>query len=508
MTTVKIIQGHVLAALKTLPDESVHVCCSSPPYWGLRSYGTDPQIWGGSPGCQHVWGAEQPKPGSEYREGLSTSIFQGREDKGAIREAFAKPRRSRHVADVKNPDSKQATSAGTMYEATGGQFCQRCGALKCELGSEPSIDWYIRNLVEVFREVRRVMRDDAVCWLNIGDTMATGGNGLKPGDLCMIPHRLAMGLQADGWYVRMDAIWAKDAPMPESVNGWRWEQHRVKVAKQKRDSTTKIGGSNARECRPSFPCANNGIKHETAKWIDCPGCPKCLPHGDLVLRRGSWRPTKAHEYIFQLTKSERYYGDAVAVREPAVSTEEGFRNPRSVFRFPPEPSGREHYAAYPSTLPEMAIKSSSSAQGVCSVCGAPQVRIVKKESVHRNELLPSDPAYRPNRYTDTKYARELRDTCESGMYSTTKTLGWCPSCSCVCCDDRDLGGTGCTNSYPETVPAVVLDPFSGSGTTGVVAAKLGRNYIGIELNPTYVKMSVKRIRAECGLLAEIEVEEA
>ena len=638
----------------------------------MRAYGTEPQVWGGNdPDCEHVWGAEQPKPGNEYREGLSTSKYAGRDDKTDIREAIS--------------------------TATGGSYCQGCGAWRGELGSEPTIGLYIDHLVEIFREVKRVMRSDGCLFINMGDSFssstsspakailrddlterdycevalairkhmpelwascwkakgkgvmpevlpeeiqsgplgagkgtperilpqeskevhgedkeemgtsegtgdrengrevcvlrgeqphlslsrshqgqreerlsegrgAAGGletgyrrrvaegeiptsvlelqrgirfirflsalklnfsdipqplkvffhadtHDLKPKDLCMIPARLALALQADGWYLRSDCIWGKVNPMPEPVAGWRWERHRIKVQNQKRDANTKIGG-NARECRPSPPHPDNGIKMENAKYVDCPGCEKCTPNGGLVLRRGSWRPTKAHEYIFQLTKSERYYGDGEGVKEagtiaagtrgakgsenrsstkginsrpPEYKVYDGTRNLRSVFSLPSEPSRLAHYATFPRRIPEIAIKSSTSERGVCPMCGAPWARVVTKGKAEDH----------PARLNRTAAAKQFDAGANAygeggglGKTYATATLGWRPTCGC------DAG---------EAVPATVLDPFSGTGTTGVVAVMLGRDYVGIELKPQYAAMSRERIRGSCGLLAEIVV---
>ena len=245
MPTVRILQGHVLDTLRQLPNQSVHCCITSPPYWGLRSYQTEPQIWNGTDGCEHVWGPEQPKPGSEYREGLSTSIFAGREDKGEIRKRLVGNAPSEKSTLVGGGKHRPGTKYAQNEEyATGGQFCQRCGAWRGESGSEPTPELYVEHLVLVFREVWRVVRSDGVIFVNMGDTYASGKgtcynpgggpgsivqdkkdagayqldrgsvvtlrkSGLKPKDLCGMPWRLAFALQADGWWLRSDVIWHK-----------------------------------------------------------------------------------------------------------------------------------------------------------------------------------------------------------------------------------------------------------------------------------------------------------
>jgi DNA modification methylase len=243
-----ILQGHVLDVIRQIPDESVHCVVTSPPYWGLRNYGTEPQVWPGEqPPCEvHDWGA-------------------------------ALPRRSRKSTDVVDGESKQATNVGAIHDLPTSEFCRRCNAWRGELGLEPTPELYVKHIVEIFREVRRVLRKDGTLWLNLGDSYAgsnCGSNdyrpegaslsksgskyrgqkpglptGLKPKDLVGIPWMVAFALRADGWWLRCDIIWHKPNPMPESVTD---------------------------------------------------------------------RPTKSHEYIFLLTKSDKYFYDAEAIYEPAA----------------------------------------------------------------------------------------------------------------------------------------------------------------------------------------------
>ena len=233
--TVHIGDNRVV--LDTLPDASVHCVVTSPPYWGLRDYGT--ATWdGGSEDCDHL------RPVQRRNERPKGAFHGGTDDGDYAREP--------------------------QYKDT----CRSCGAVRVDsqLGLEATPEEYVASMVDVFRKVRRVLRDDGTVWLNLGDTfMSSGGeraygssdngtgrgpgtrrhdvprSGLKPKDLVGIPWRVAFALQADGWYLRSDIIWAKPNPMPESVTD---------------------------------------------------------------------RPTKSHEYLFLLTKSARYYFDQEAVREP------------------------------------------------------------------------------------------------------------------------------------------------------------------------------------------------
>ncbi len=403
---------------------------------------------------------------------------------------------------------------------------QRNYGVDGQLGLEKTPEEHIEKLVLGFRELRRVLRDDGVLFLNYGDKYGGGNNkskgkdkkmiqkfsargsgnfhsaDLRSGDLIGLAWRLALALQADGWYLRSDIIWAKalsfcakysGSTMPESVNGWRWERHKVKVEKSDRAKDGGIDGS--------------------AQWKPCPGCAKCAPDS-LILRKGSWRPTRAHEYLFQLTKTSSYYCDMEAVREahaePWRSTgkieshgpkgvqaikegvNDGFglagnvpreynpsgRNLRDVFCINPQAYPDSHYATFPEKLVEPCIKVGTSEKGCCPKCGAQWARIVDKpESISRTDTYKGKHEKVDSQFSHhriqmfTKAGREAGLPHDNPTLPTT-TLGWLPTCKC---------------GIKETVPAVVLDPFCGTATVCAVAAKLGRNYIGIELNPDYVK---------------------
>ncbi|MFN0157492.1 MAG: DNA-methyltransferase [Bacteroidota bacterium] len=336
-----ILQGNALDTLRTRPDRSIQCVVTSPPYWGLRDYGTTLVIWPGTqPLCsgKHNW---------------------------------------------KN------------------NFCTWCNAWLGSLGLEPYPEMYVMHLVEIFREVRRVLRPDGTLWLNLADTYSGSGQswgqkrenvsamqqgnkgtllgltkppvnyrvpGLKKKDLVGIPWAVAFALRNDGWYLRSDIIWHKTNTMPESVTD---------------------------------------------------------------------RPTKSHEYIFLLTRAEDYYYDIDAIREPhkpvsLARTTRPWKGNRDAGRITPSfggidskrmchPLGRnkrtvwmiatagfkgKHYAAYPEEIPEICIKAGS---------------------------RPGD---------------------------------------------------------------VVMDPFAGAGTTGVVAVKLSRTPLLIELSAKYIRTIIKpRLKA-------------
>jgi DNA modification methylase len=341
----EILCGGALKVLGTLAEGMAQTCVTSPPYWGLRDYGT--ATWaGGDAACDHVAG--------EIRRGLGLAAL-GEQYRGG--------------------GHKQAKVSKLQYVGT----CGKCGArrLDQQLGLERTPQEYIANIVEIFREVRRVLKDDGTLWLVLGDCYATGGGkvgncpgggaqgdrwkgfrgnhlvdskrnpesiplgpmtqpnrmplpGFKPKDLVGIPWRVALALQADGWWLRSDIIWSKPNPMPESV----------------RD-----------------------------------------------------RPTKAHEYVFLMAKQERYYYDADAIKEPGVADSlarygrgrstthkwanggpgnqtiaksfahmekagSGMRNKRTVWTIATCPTPEAHFATYPIELAELCILAGCPAGGV------------------------------------------------------------------------------------------------------------------------------------------------
>lgn len=414
----------------------------------------------------------------------------------------------------------------------------RCYGVDGQLGLEDTPEEYVARMVEVFREVRRVMRPDATCWLNLGDSFAgaRGGtqgetgqrarrtqppgrersetreaSGLKPGDLVGIPWRVAFALQADGWWLRQDNVWHKPNPMPESLNGWRWEKCRVKVgARAGNKQTTNVGSHTAQ---------SGGV--ETAEWSPCPGCDKCAPNDGLVLRKGSWRTTSAHEYVFQLAKAPQYFCDAEAVREPVSQTDgakawrrifdpakdrkqialgrtpgkrnkqDGAgRNPRSVWSITTRPYSGAHFATFPPELPERCIRAATP-EKVCGDCGAPWAPVVEISggTTGRSWHEGDDRLARGQRSGTRENRRLAADGFETDYQR--KVLAHRPTC--------DHGA--------EPARAVVLDPFGGAGTTKLQAEAMGRRAVSLDLSLAYSRMAALRTdhRAERPLrMAAIE----
>lgn len=369
----------------------------------------------------------------------------------------------------------------------GGESSPDCMSPRLKPGFPLCGKCFCCHLVEVFRHVRRVLRDDGTVWLNLGDSYSggktgrddndaatrakmdahghgggvklqrTGNNGRRrypspsfpSGNLIGVPWRVALALQADGWVLRQDIIKWNPCPMPESVKN---------------------------------------------------------------------RCTKAHEYVFLITKSMKYFYDHDAIREKtgsemtpeeyqtllASNGEEGNsdwyqretngvkdgsksgnpiggkshphgRNKRSVWRISPRGYRGAHYATFPDELPEICIKAGTSEKGCCTRCGAPWKRVTEEEKLIRE---------RPRDYVKRNGQKGTGNSCSNSVAGVhSKTVGWRPTCDCP------------GNDSP--VPCVVLDPFLGSGTSVVVAVSLGRRGVGIDLSEKYLtENAIPRIEGE------------
>lgn len=430
----------VMDGLRSLPDNVVQCVVTSPPYYGLRDYGT--ATWeGGDKNCTH--------------------------------------RRESKKSDKTITGHKNFDEMLGVGDAIQKDICAYCGAKRIDnqIGLEKTPEEYVQKMVEVFREVRRVLRDDGTVWLNLGDSYCgyKGDNycknpetsklqfnnhipvannigtpqtsGLKSKDLVGIPWRVAFALQADGWYLRSDIIWNKPNPMPESVTD---------------------------------------------------------------------RPTKSHEYIFLLTKSPKYYYDSEAIKEKGTipaGTKGGYtgkeaslqglkysntsgweytgtRNKRSVWNIATKPNFEAHFATFPPELPEICIKAGTSQKGCCPKCGCPWERIVErtnpsKQSFIKDHITQSGAVGSiRTRQSISSLHRNISCDGKKGVYSNAKTIGWQPTCLCGLQEPEQQA--------LEPIPCIVLDPFVGSGTVIQVARSLGRIGLGFDLNPNYEKIIIKK----------------
>lgn len=358
---VKLMLGDVNEMLQRLPDESVQMAVTSPPYWGMRTYGFDGQI-----------------------------------------------------------------------------------------GHEPTVRIYVERLVGVFKELRRVLRNDGTFWLNIGDSFSTtdgaygrsdpksqksnaykcgqyyrtgkikATSGLPPKNLVGVPWQLAFALQADGWILRQDIIWNKTSALPEPVSDRpsSIHEHMFLLAKSQhyyydKKSTGELGRFAS--------VLNNGTKYQNSVWT--------FPSGSSGMNfcKGCFRIYHSEEYK-RLGNSG---GKKVAVHGTATQ-----RHGMGEAKTCSTCGGTEweaHAAPFPQRLVAPCIMSGTSDKGACIKCG-------------------------------TCWIREGK--------------GWKKNCGCRINDVR---------------PCLVLDPFNGSGTSGVVALRLGRSYLGIDLSPAYTGAAYERL---------------
>jgi len=440
--SVTILVGDVFARLAEIPDDSVDCVFTSPPYWGLRDYGT--ATWeGGDPACDH----------------RSPTMREGRDEQRA---ALA--------------GSKATNSAQLLLAHRAG--CGKCGAVKvdAQIGLEPTLGQHLEVMVAVFEEIRRVLKPTGTCWINYGDCYATSPNGrsaadtkaagtddrtfrdkpfstigpiyvpdprdadrrgncstlqgappppspgrvaaggyLKAKDLCMVPNRLAIALQEAGWWVRSEIIWAKPNPMPESIKD---------------------------------------------------------------------RPATAHEKIFLLTKSPRYFYAADEVRKGRTSDEDA-----NTFR------GGSYVGGEP---------------GPRQVTGNKRVGRAKADSFARtSKTTAGDHGQKPQHRPDREEVAYLRGNGRNlRNYEPAPVQVW--EVATASFSDAhfatfppELVRRGLLAGCPKG--GTVLDPFGGAGTTALVADRLGLDATIIELNPEYAEIARKRIESEQGMFSNVEV---
>lgn len=368
---IDIYHGNCLDILPTLEALSVQCCVTSPPYWGLRDYGT--ATWsGGDSECDHL----PPEDSGE---------------------------------SVKQSDG-QRYHAGRFA----GPTCHKCGAARedDQLGLESTPEEYIENMVDVFREVWRVLRVGGTLWLNLGDTYNSGASGgrdlerwpkqsrnnhrtakpsaprLKHKDLVGIPWRVALALQANGWHLRQDIIWKKPNPMPESVTD---------------------------------------------------------------------RCTKAHEYIFLMTKSATYWYDAEAIKEPCSPNTHNKISTEEIVRITKERNG-----------------GANTSVGH----GRSRKKTVAVDGMTKNNVSFDNAVCLPVKTRNKRSVWTVATHSFAGAHFATFPPKLIEPCILAGCPEGGL----------------VLDPFHGAGTTAMVAQQNGRRYVGCELNAEYIELSKTRLQ--------------
>lgn len=416
--TWAITAGDARAVLAGWPAGGVQCVVTSPPYYLLRDYGTG--RWeGGDPACDH-------RKVQNMAAAVATSTLGGgKKTTGHLQEGY-------------------------------GAHCGRCGARRVDgqIGLEDSIDAYIANLVTVFRAVRRVLAPTGTLWLNIGDSYSNAGRAGsrgtkrgagKPGwtdggalgdkQLLLIPARVALALQADGWILRSDIIWSKPNCLPESVTDrpTKSYEHVFMFSKQ-----TRYFYDAAAIAEPAAPSSGWARSHAN----------RLTPNG---------------------------YGNGELAQSTRMGDNpDGTRNCRDVWAISTESFEGSHFAVMPTELARRCILAGTSAAGQCAACGAPWARVTERTPQYANVRQDrSQPGHKMGQIDSSAWRPPI-----------VTERGWAPTCRC------DAGAP---------VPQVVADPFTGAGTVGVVALRHGRGFWGAELNPSYVAMASERIVADAPL---------
>jgi len=483
--------------------------------WGLRDYQLPPTIWDSEPpdvcegGRDHVWGDEKNISCGNAPSNKSTLTTNS--GKGPL------------------PGNKYESSQKQF--SSQGQFCQVCQAWRGCLGLEPTPELFIKHMVEIFREVRRVLRKDGSLWLNMGDSYASGKGscfnpgggenslkghaklkenkayklnrpnisdldkmGLKPKDLCGIPWRLALALQADGWWLRSGIPWVKRSAMPEScsdrpASALEYVFLLTKSAKcffdmdaikkqSSPDSHRRYtrGRSNNHKWSDGGP-GNQTIAKSMKHMI--PGVtPKSAPAGSGIKANESF-----HAAIGDLVGSRNFRNIDLFFESLEPPFGAIFAGDELVgLDINPKGFAAAHFATFPPRLPEVAILAGTSEKGCCAECGAPWERVIDyKANYEKREI-----AHQPN--------NTLTKVDSTGWKPPTiKTTGWKPGCECF----GPPLGVAEFHIGKKPIPCTVLDPFGGAMTTAIVAHKYNRKFIMIELSKKYIdEIGIPRIEKE------------
>lgn len=475
--------------MTALQDGVVQAVVTSPPYWGLRQYaGPCDQIWGGDPDCPHEWEESSRKMIHHKDKGLPAwgdEHYRGGGKKAARLE-------------------DEIITSGV---------CVRCGAWRGSFGNEPTIQMYIEHSIIFLREVRRVLRKDGLVFWNIGDTYAgSWGDYVAPGsqkhvgqsasrwnlpgyeragyhsrppsailhgnlkkkDLCLIPQRLAIAAQDDGWWLRSIIIWEKANCKPESVKDRPTISHEyiLMLAKSARPywdydagltpytgPLNRWGGPEYKDETERGRTYRDDVLGGTGSTsLGRKGRPvRPNPKGSNM--RSVWR-IKTDSFDLEMCLSCRAIYNTAQYRCLAVKDE------KRVCECGAQ-DWLSHFAVFPLEIPKKIIKVATPEGGCCSKCGKPWTRGVEYKPNYQKRV----PAHAPN-------------SCPTKVSST----GWCPP-------DRltTEWHPACKCGAPP-VPSLVLDPFAGTGTTLRAASELGRKAVGHEISEDYCDLIIYRNR--------------
>lgn len=505
----KIICGNALEVLKEIPDESVNCCVCSPPFWGLRDYGVEPVIWDGDKDCNHIWGDKLNPAG--YR------------------------------SNDNNPGKLQSIATQNRRYRQKSNFCQKCGAWRGSLGLEPDFNLYIKHLCDIFDEVKRVLRKDGTCWVNIGDTYggsgnrsghtletsnlnrltigygATGGNvkltkGYKK-CLLDIPYRFSIEMTSRGWIKRNTLIWWKPSCMPSSADDRFTVDFEYLFFFTKNNKTIFWTNEQTLECVNKRPLGTKGKEGIDWEWrligrnyenyntkISREDAERYNSLKARKYRKKEWKKVslwKGHDYWFEqqfeqlnydsFRESKRGKDQPKSKIGDLMSASVNARESLDEWKI--NPNGRNKRCvwtistrgfpeAHFAVYPEELIEIPIKAGCPEFVCKKCGKARVK---IYNKKLIV-------DRYTnDRGKAKEVLEAGDKrNVLPRTRTgINGHNEFEFIGYSD-----CGCNAGFE---PGIVLDPFMGAGTTALVALKQRKRFIGIEIKQGYIEMSEKRI---------------
>jgi len=488
----KIYQGHTLDVIKTFPNESIDCVITSPPYWGLRDYGLDPIIWDSINGCEHEWGD--------------------------------KTKTMKHKSGETNPGKEVWFKNKGASNDKGNHFCLKCSAWRGSLGLEPTPELYIKHLLEIFDEIKRVLKKTGTCWVNLGDSYSGswGNRSHKPEtknlnrlevmnpemtpptanlkhilakSLVGIPEMFVLGMRDRGWIRRNSIIWYKRNCMPSSAKDRftvDWEPVFFFVKSNDAQFWTN---EKTLQLVSKQPLGTKGIEGIDWEWKEINGKRKKV---SLWSGHDYWFEQQFEE-VAQATirRVELAEGREVEIDNQSIDDQtykrcnsaavsvDKYNNPIDHLVCKPNPQGRNkrcvwdiptqsfseaHFAVFPEALIEPMIRSGCP-EFICKKCGKAREKIYEN---HREYTRPG----KQTKYTDNVYVNSNRPESLIKRQINNPILRGLTDCNC----------------NADFEPGITLDPFIGSGTTALVAIKNRRNFIGIELNQKYIEMAERRIK--------------
>jgi len=506
-----------------LANDSIHCCIASPPFFGLRVYeGVEPSVWGGNAGCQHMWDKTTIPP-QHGDDGITGSTLGG----------------------------GKTTQTQSQRQATTSAFCQLCGAWRGCLGNEPDVDSYVSHLVQVFREVKRVLHPSGVVWINLGfsyagswGNYAPGGikskqrpqtkegkrwerkaygdtgflpstanaHGYKPKDLIPIPWLVAIALQRDGWWLRSAPTWVKKNSLPESATDRPTTSHEQWLMLTKNAKYYYDGGA--------VRMPSTGQNGQAVNFVRMTK-DHLTPNQTAIQHREDRQPTtdtgsrnrRTSDFFFEsldqlITDQCRYLQHLRHIRDNGGMLLDEDGNPLGLV-FNTRGYKEAHFATFPPSMIRPLVECSTSERGVCPECGAPWGRVVKKSTHFEGGSGKAGRTAAEVNASGKWAGMQYGENIKLGPVVDIQTIGWRPACACY--DDlyhqtfpqarraRKRHQRAITGNWWKrvrarpgdpnwpTAPATVLDPFIGSGTTCLVARSLGRNSIGLDASHVYLR---------------------